>query len=353
MPRHAAFPQRLDEKLVKIIRSLDPLPDAFRHGAVSIGNFDGVHLGHARIVERLVESARRVGGPAIVFTFDPHPAALLRPHRSPPPLSTVDRKAELLAELGVDAMIAYRTDLALLRLDAPQFFGSILQERLAARAVVEGANFSFGRGREGNVELLRGLCAEAALLLEIVPPVALDGQIVSSSLARTLIAEGQIERAQRMLTRPYRVYGKVVHGAGRGRKLGFPTANLAEVRTLLPREGIYAGQMEVDGRAWPAAISLGPNPTFNEQGLKVEAHLIGFDGDLYDRWLGLDFLARLRGVERLRDRRQAVGPDGSRSGGDRGRGCRGAVGLSPAEPIRPIHLGGGRRPLSGPSRVIL
>lgn len=266
---------------------------------MTIGNFDGVHLGHARLVERLKARAAAVGGPALVFTFDPHPVRILRPDRAPPPLTWTDRKAELLAALGVDAVVAFPTDAAFLRLGPREFFDRIVRGALEARAIVEGANFFFGRDRQGNVELLQQLCREAGMLFEIVEPVVIDGQVVSSSRVRNLVAEGRVEEANRLLTRPYCIRGRIVHGAGRGARLGYPTANLGEVTTLLPAEGIYAGRARLDGLWRPAAVSLGPNPTFGEGGLKVEAHLLDFGGDLYDRWMELDFLARLRGIVRF------------------------------------------------------
>jgi len=282
---------------VKLIRDLDALPDRLRSGAVAIGNFDGVHRGHARIVERLLAASRAVGGPAVVFTFDPHPVRLLRPEHAPPPLTWTDRKAELLVELGVDGMIAYPTDEALLQLSPREFFDQIVRERLDAKALVEGPNFCFGRGRAGTIDVLRDFCSAAGVSLEVVPPVEIDGQYVSSSRVRELIAQGDVDEARHMLTRPYRIRGMVTHGAARGAKIGFPTANLAAVDTLLPGEGVYAGLATVDGMPWPAAINLGPNPTFGEEARKVEVHLIDFEGQLYGAPLVVDFLSRLRDIQ--------------------------------------------------------
>ena len=266
---------------------------------MSVGNFDGPHLGHVRIIERLLAMARQVQGPAVVFSFDPHPSHILRPDAAPRPLCWTERKAELLAELGVDAMVAYPTDAAFLRLEAREFFDRIICQRLAARALVEGPNFFFGRGRSGNIEVLRQFCAAVGVLLEVVDPVEIDGQVVSSSRVRDLVLAGQLAAARRLLVRPYRIRGRVVRGAGRGAKLGFPTANIAGVDTLLPGCGIYAGRAFAHGAAWPAAISLGPNPTFDEGHVKVEAHLLGYQGWLYDRTIEVDFLARLRDIKRF------------------------------------------------------
>src|SRR5688500_2600601 len=165
---------------MRLLRTLDNLPADLRRGAVTIGNFDGVHRGHARIVERLLASARDVSGPAVVFTFDPHPVRLLRPESAPPPLTWTDRKAQLLDELGVTAVIAYPTDEALLALSPESLFQQIVQDKLAAKSVVEGPNLYFGHNRAGNIETLKGLCEQAQISLEIVPPVQLAGDIVSS-----------------------------------------------------------------------------------------------------------------------------------------------------------------------------
>ena len=299
-----------------LIRDLQSIPSSLRRGAVAIGNFDGVHQGHARIVERLRAMAAKVGGAAIVFTFDPPPAALLRPQKAPPPLTTVARKAELLAALGVDAVIVYPTDLALLKLSPEAFFDEIVMRQLAARALVEGPNFFFGHNRAGTIDVLRALSAAADVELEVVEPVMIDGEPVSSSRVRQLIAVGEVAAASRLLTRPYRIEGTVVQGAGRGADIGFPTANVAGIETLLPAHGVYAGRgilrrndaaaekaragkppTASDERTWPAAINVGSNPTFGDDALKVEAHLIGCDESLYGQTLAVDFTAKLRDIQ--------------------------------------------------------
>jgi riboflavin kinase / FMN adenylyltransferase len=281
---------------MKLLREIVDFPAADQNGAVAIGNFDGVHLGHQKIVQRLLTQSRACGGPALIFTFDPHPVRILRPEQAPPPLTWTDRKAELLAELGVDTVIAYPTDEQLLQLSAEEFFERIVRRTLHARAMVEGPNFFFGHQRTGDTELLRSLCAQANVPLEVVEPVIVDGEPVSSSRIRRLIASGKIDEANRMLTQPYRIRGMVRHGAARGAKIGFPTANLDAIDTLLPGLGVYAGRCKVEGRTWPAAINVGPNPTFGEQQLKVEVHLVGFHDSLYGQPLEVDFLARLRDI---------------------------------------------------------
>ena len=303
--------------------NLNDFPDWLRGGAVAIGNFDGVHLGHARLVERLRVMAKLVGGPAVVFTFDPSPTRVLRPDAAPEPLLWLGRKVEILAELGADAVFAYPTDKHFLGMEARDFFDGIIRAQFDARAMVEGPNFFFGRNRSGNVEVLRRFCAEAGVKFEVAEPVEVGGQIVSSSRVRSLVMAGRLDEVGAMLGRPYRIRGVVVRGAGRGAKIGYPTANVGQIDTLLPGKGIYAARARVGSRhtpcaetadgtrsvpatkapttdIWqPAAVSLGPNPTFDEGGIKVEAYIIGFQGDIYGQPIEVDFLARLRDIERF------------------------------------------------------
>jgi riboflavin kinase/FMN adenylyltransferase len=198
--------------------------------------------------------------------------------------------------LGVDLIIAYPTDERLLHLTDREFFDSIVRGQLAARAMVEGPNFFFGRDRTGTIDVLRRFTAEAGMALEVVEPVMAGGEIVSSSRVRKLLSAGQVDEAREILTRPYRIRGMVTHGVGRGGRIGFPTANISAIDTLLPAAGVYAGCAVAQGEHWPAAINIGGNPTFGEQSLKVEVHLIGFADQLYGQPLEVDFLSRLRDV---------------------------------------------------------
>lgn len=289
---------------MRLVYDLDAVDAPWRGGALAIGNFDGVHRGHAQIVARLCAQAARAGGPAVVLTFDPHPVRLLRPQEAPPPLTWTDRKAELLAELGVQVVVAYRTDAALLGLSAREFFDDFVVRRLGAQALVEGPNFFFGRKREGDVELLRRLAAEAGLTLEIVPPLEVGGELVSSSRIRRLVAGGQVDAARDLLTQPYRIRGMVTHGAARGAGLGFPTANLAAVDTLAPGAGVYGGLARTAGGVHAAAVHIGPSPTFGEHTLKIEVHLLDFAGSLYGQPLEVDFLGRIRDVHPFANRDQ-------------------------------------------------
>lgn len=282
---------------MKLIRRLEAFPASLRGGALTIGNFDGVHRGHRTIIRRLRAVADHVGGPAVVFTFDPHPALLLRPHEAPPPLTWIDRKAELLAELGVDAVLACPTTEELLQLSWQDFFDQIIRAGLGAAAVVEGSNFRFGHQRGGDVVALAARCGAAGMVFESVAVLEQSASTVSSSRIRELIRNGEVGPARQLLTQPYRIRGLVAHGAARGAKLGFPTANLHGIDTLVPAPGIYAGRALWNGQAWGAAIHVGPIPTFGDGATRVEAHLLDFSGNLYGQLVELDFLERLRGIE--------------------------------------------------------
>lgn len=284
--------------MMKFLRGFDD-PPAYRGGFVAIGNFDGVHRGHQTMMVRLVANARSAGVPAVAFTFDPHPITLLRAGQAPPSLTTLERKLELLEQCGADCVIAYRTDKALLHLTPRDFFDQVVIGELAARGLVEGPNFCFGHNRAGTIETLREFCDDAGLLLEVVPPVKVGDHLVSSSTVRGLIAAGRVARARELLGYPYLIEGIVARGAERGRTIGFPTANLERVPTVLPSEGVYAGRARQGARWFAAGINVGPNPTFGDQRPKLEVHLADFTGDLYGQTLRVEFLDRLRDTTRF------------------------------------------------------
>ncbi|MDB5306265.1 MAG: bifunctional riboflavin kinase/FAD synthetase [Gemmataceae bacterium] len=270
-------------------------PQGFTGGAVTVGNFDGVHLGHHALIAATVRWASRVGGPAVAVTFDPPPYQVLFPTApSRPPLTTLHDRADLLHAAGADHVIVLRTTPELLALTPDAFFRDILSRQLGARAVIEGYDFRFGRSRAGDTATLRVLCAAAGVGFEEVPPVAVDGEPVSSSRVRAALVAGDVAAAAALLGRAYRVAGLVVTGARRGRTIGFPTANLEDVPTVLPGNGVYAVRAMVDGTMWPAAANVGPNPTFGEDARKVEVHLIGFSGDIYGKSVEVEFVIRLR-----------------------------------------------------------
>ena len=244
--------------------------------------------------------------PAVLMTFDPHPITLLRPTQVPPALSLLEHKLELFEQHGIDMVIVYPTDQTLLNLSPEEFFHDLVLCRIEAIGLVEGPNFFFGHRRSGNVQTLRVLCDAAGRELEVVPAMIVRDRMVSSSEVRSLIASGKIIEAVEMLGHPYRVRGTVGTGAARGRTIGFPTANLEGIATLLPSDGVYAGQCEVCGKQFAAAINVGANPTFGENARKFEMHLLDFDGDLYGSTLDVDLLARVRDVVRFESREALI-----------------------------------------------
>ena len=276
---------------MKVLKSQENLPREWAQTAVSIGNFDGVHRGHVAILQRL----RSTGLPTVVFTFEPHPMQLLCPLSAPERLTWTERKLELLERQNVDAVVLWQTTTEMLRWTAVEFFERILRRQLHATSIVEGSTFTFGRNREGTPERLKALCQTQGLTLEIVGSQMAQGEAISSSRIRRILREGNVQLANAMLTEPYRIRGRIVSGEGRGRKIGFPTANLAEIDTLLPAYGVYAGRaILADGRTFQAAVNLGPNLTFGEETPKVEIHLLDFSEDLYGQELQVEFHTHLR-----------------------------------------------------------
>jgi len=283
---------------MQLLRGLEEI-DGIRGGFASIGNFDGVHRGHQAMLNTLISRARSEDVLAIAVTFDPHPIALLKPDAAPPELTTIEHRAELLGRYGVDVTVVLPTDRQLLSLTAEVFFDTILREKLQVRGLVEGPNFFFGRNRSGNITVLRGLCHTHELSFDVVPPVTVDEQLVSSSVIRSLIESGDMAHTVRLLGHAYRLTGRVGQGAQRGRTIGFPTANLMDVTTLIPANGVYSGWVLLDNGRHPAAINIGPNPTFGEAARKIEVHLLDFHGDLYGQSLKVDFVDRIRDVRRF------------------------------------------------------
>lgn len=274
-------------------------PESLRRGYATIGNFDGVHRGHQAMFNRLVTTARSVHAPAIVVTFDPPPLALLRPEALPPRLTTIEQRVELAHRAGVDAVWILPTTWDLLRLTAYEFFQRVVVDRLAARGLMEGPNFYFGRDRGGTIDVLQRFCDEHGIALDVLEPVLIDGEWVSSSAIRTALLNGELASALKQFGHSYRLSGQVVDGAHRGRTLGFPTANLAQVETVIPGHGVYAGRVDIDGQRYAAAINIGPNPTFEDGPAKIEIHLLDFSGDLYGRTIAVDLTQRVRAVRKF------------------------------------------------------
>lgn len=263
---------------------------------LALGVFDGVHLGHRAVIGRAVEVARQKGLPAAVLTFVEHPRTVLRPDQPVPLLTTWREKRERLATLGVDRVIGAHFTPALANIEAEEFVRRILVDHLAAAHVVVGYNFRFGHQAAGSPDLLEDLAAELGYGFEVVPPFTLEGTPVSSSLIRRLLATGKVPEANRLLGYSYGLRGLVVGGDQRGRRIGFPTANLhIDERKMLPAFGVYAGFASWAGERWPCVVNIGIRPTFDPPQLKVEAHILDYSGDLYGQTVTLSLERHLRG----------------------------------------------------------
>jgi riboflavin kinase / FMN adenylyltransferase len=280
-----------------IYNGLDQVPNDFGPSACTIGVFDGVHRGHRALVRRVLADAERNDLIPTVVTFDRHPLALIAPGREPKMLSTVQERAEIFLSLGIQAVVVLTFDEELRGLPAERFVSDILVERLRAKRITIGANFRFGKDQAGTIQTLDELSSIYGYETNIFALQMDDDQIVSSSLVRKHLADGQVERAASELDRPFRLSGVVEKGAGRGKGLGFPTANLqVDPAMIVPKVGVYAGWAITEaGQRVPMAVNIGFNPTFEDRSEPVvEAFLLDFDGDLYGQDLTLEFLHRLR-----------------------------------------------------------
>ena len=286
---------------------LDEVPEDWGKSVVTIGAFDGVHRGHQRDLARATEIARQLDLPAVVVTFDPHPDEVTRPGSHPAALNSARRRAQLLGGEGIDAVCVLPFTLEFSRLDPDEFVRTVLVDGLHAVTVVVGEDFRFGHKAAGDVGLLAKLGEKYDFTAEGLPLLVADGQTISSSAIRNMLAAGDVAGAAMALGRPHRVEGTVIRGHQRGRDMGFPTANLeSPAHTAIPADGIYAGWLSLldaqgrDAERWPAAISIGTNPTFGENVRTVEAYALDRDDlDLYGVHAAIDFTHRLRGTQRF------------------------------------------------------
>jgi len=291
---------------VRVTTDLSACPTPARGTVVTIGAFDGVHRGHRAVFATLRSHAERLGCETAVVTFDPHPATVVRPESAPKLLTSLEQRLELIAEAGVDQTVVIHFDEERSREPAADFVHEVLRDCLQAKAVVVGENFHFGRDREGTIDLLRKLGADLGFEVHPLPLVPRhDGvaEAVSSTAIRRALDGGDVALAARLLGRPFELRGTVVHGDGRGRRLGYPTANLAVAEDRrIPADAVYAGWYVLpDGTVRPAAISIGRRPTFAEHASTsvVEAHLLDFDGDLYGQEARLRFVALVRSQQKF------------------------------------------------------
>lgn len=280
-----------------VAQGLRGLPEDVKPSVATIGVFDGVHVGHQMLLRRVVESARERGAKAVVVTFDRHPLELLNPEIAPRLITTLRQRAAVFEEVGIDVLLVLRFDAKFRQFPAEEFIRRVVVDGLGAVHLVVGENFRFGHGGTGSVETLKGIGADNGFDVDVFTLLegSLGDDAVSSSLIRRQLADGEVERVAEELGRPFRLEGHVVKGAGRGRALGIPTANLElPDKMMLPKVGVYAGWLEHDGRH-PAVINVGFNPTFEDRPTPiVEVHALDFDADLYGKVVGVEFTHHLR-----------------------------------------------------------
>jgi riboflavin kinase/FMN adenylyltransferase len=269
--------------------------------AVALGVFDGVHLAHQKILGAAVGVARERGLEAVALTFEPHPMQVLHPGRAPTPIASLEERLEGIARAGIDTAVVMAFTAELAGVEPGAFVEDVLVRQLRAREVVVGYNHTFGRGARGDPKLLEALGDRYGFRAHVIQPLVLEGVPVSSSAIRAALGEGDLDLAARMLGRPYAITGEVVPGAGRGRTLGFPTANIRADRALLVPTGVYAARLKVGAEIHDAVVNIGVRPTFGETTVVIEAFLLHFEGSLYGASVRLRFVARLRPEQRFAD----------------------------------------------------
>lgn len=291
---------------MRIIRRFSELATPLEQAVVTIGNFDGVHLGHREIFRRVVSLAQETGGTATVLTFVPHPRKLLDPANAPRQINTYAEKERLIEASCIDVLICAPFTRDLAAMPAERFVREILVERIGTRHLVIGYDYAFGRNRQGNSEFLRQKGEEFGFTVETIGPVLQNEEVYSSTRIREMILAGQVAPVVRLLGRHFNLEGEVVHGAKRGKQLGFPTANLRTDKELLPKPGVYAVKVRRGEELLDGVVSIGCNPTFGREGQSLEVHLLDFDRQIYGERLRLYFLERLRDQIQFPDPAQLV-----------------------------------------------
>jgi riboflavin kinase/FMN adenylyltransferase len=279
---------------MRIIDDLTFTKEDFASPVVTVGNYDGLHVGHQAIIKRVIELAREVKGESVVLTFEPHPVKFLQPELQIPLITPYRKKMMLLTQFGVDVTINLPFSEDIARMSAKEFIQEIVQKRIAPRRVVVGFNFTFGKGRTGSPEELIKIGKGLDFGVEIIPPFQVAGEVVSSTRIRELIAQGDIAEANHMLGGNFFMLGRVIHGHARGKGLGFPTANLEITQDLYPKDGVYAATVIVDEQSYDGVVNIGTNPTFGDEQLAVEVLLFDYQGDLYGKELQVALVDKLR-----------------------------------------------------------
>lgn len=285
-----------------IIIGIENIRRKFRNPVLTLGNFDGVHLGHQKIFRAVKEEAQRIGGEAIVFTFDPHPLQILAPGKCPPSITPFKKKLMLMEMLGIDVIIVATFDLELANITPEGFVKQILVDTIGIKKILVGYNYYFGKNRSGNVEMLVRLGEQFGFEVMIIEAIKVNDIPVSSSKIREFIQSGKMKQAAQLLGRNYRLIGKVIWGTGRGKELGCPTANLEILNGLYPKTGVYAVDVMVGDKTHAGVTNVGYNPTFGRNPLSVEVHILDFHRNIYGEEIQLIFFERIRDERIFEDR---------------------------------------------------
>lgn len=291
---------------MKVFRHLSEIKARLGNAVVTIGNFDGVHLGHREIFRTVKKAAREIGGCSVIVTFDPHPLKLLAPEKAPLLLNTLAEKELLIDASGIDYLVIIPFDRTFAAISAEEFVRDVLVEKLGTKRLVIGYDYAFGRGREGNVDLLRTLGEKHGFSVEVMEAVGDVETVFSSSRVRAMILDGNVKEIVSLLGRHYTIGGQVIPGHNRGRGFGFPTANIRTEKELIPKKGVYAVKVRVDEIVYDGACNIGCNPTFGDDGISIEVFVFDFDGDLYDKEIRLFFVDRLRDEKKFADVQELV-----------------------------------------------
>ncbi|MEW6379432.1 MAG: bifunctional riboflavin kinase/FAD synthetase [bacterium] len=279
---------------MRIIRGLKCLDPNVRNVVLTLGNFDGLHLGHQKILQTVIDRARKSGAYSMVFTFEPHPLKILAPDRCPPLLTTFHEKMKLFQKMDLDIVLFARFTEEFASQHAEEFIQHILWDKLQVKEIYIGYNHTFGRGGRGTIAMLEEFSRQYPFRVQVVDEVVIQGENVSSTAIRNYIREGNLEKANLLLGRPYTLTGKVVPGCGRGRKLGFPTANIAPGIKLIPRSGVYLARVPIHGKIYNGLANIGFKPTFQDSPPGVEVYIFDLQADLYNQYLEIELIKRIR-----------------------------------------------------------
>ncbi|MGD8227493.1 MAG: bifunctional riboflavin kinase/FAD synthetase [Desulfobacteraceae bacterium] len=278
-----------------IIYDLDELKEPLKNPVLTIGNFDGVHKGHLVLFDRVKERAKAIQGQSVVMTFEPHPIKVMKPGNGPPLITPTRQKLDLISDAGIDLILCLPFTHQFASISAEEFVQGILVDRLGIKEIVVGYDYTFGFKRQGNIQVLKELGEKLGFRVHVVDPICLDDALVSSTSIRELVQDGNLSEAKKLLGRDYQICGTVVKGKNRGgRLLGFPTANLKLIDELIPKGGVYAVTAIINGNIHYGVTNIGYNPTFGDEALSVETHLLDFSGDIVGKTIRINFIKRLR-----------------------------------------------------------